>query len=223
MSDDCQLPHLDLVQQRFILMPLARYFALFPRPSSRARRLLRRWVWRGLVTGAFDQTGFGPIRKYQSLISSELHEEEVARQMLALVGTSLRHFELPRRWSPRSLEVKLLVAVLLRQLDDAAYETALKDLTRKGIAKSGVWLGDSEAPESWLPVPLAQISTQLDALGFDRAAIEAHKQGESNLETNLVLERRRAALEHMLNEFVVERCEVDLSDRASVSQLVGAA
>ncbi|MDP3152219.1 MAG: DUF262 domain-containing protein [Archangium sp.] len=219
VSDDCQLPHLDLVPQRFFLMPLARYFALFPRPSLRARRLLRRWVWRGLVTGSFEQTGFGPVRKYQSAISSELHEEEVARQMLALVGSELRHFELPDRWVPRSLECKMLVAMLLRGLDDAAYEMALEDLTRKGMAKSGTWLTESEAPEAWVPVPFERVSGQLEALGFDRTAIEALEQGD----LGLVLKHRRVMLELMLNAFVVERCEVDLSDRPSISQLVGAA
>jgi hypothetical protein len=75
---DAFVPFPSTLPQIFPLLPLARFFALFPNPSSRTRLLLRRWFWRGMVSDAFTDNGFGAVRKLQAVIKTELGEESAA-------------------------------------------------------------------------------------------------------------------------------------------------
>lgn len=219
LSDDCELPHLELVQQRFILMPLSRFFSLFPKPTPRARRLLRRWVWRGLASGGFDQTGFGPIRTYQRTIVGSSKDEVVAAEMLKLVGTDIRPVELPANWNSTSMETKFLAALLIRNLSDDDTETFLESLNsgQQGLAEAGVFIGARQVPEAW--VPLANEELHTEALGFSAEVRQLLANG--NIEQALAC--RRTVLARMTADFVTERCELGASDRVSIRQLVGAA
>jgi Protein of unknown function DUF262 len=173
ISDDCELPHLSLMQQRFPLIPLTRYFDVFPHPSPRARRLLRRWVWRGLVSGSFDQSGFGPTRQYQQLISrdgSGAQDELVAAELVNSVTRTMPLLTLPSSWPTRALEVKLLVAVLIRGLDDDDFEVVLEALGR-GLNEVGHFLGDAKTPGAWIPITSEQLTaTRAATLGFSPLA-----------------------------------------------------
>jgi hypothetical protein len=48
LRDEASVPHLTVWRHQELLPVLARYFALNPRPSARARILLRRWLWRSM-------------------------------------------------------------------------------------------------------------------------------------------------------------------------------
>lgn len=220
MSDDCELPHLALIQQRFLLIPLTRYFDLFPHPSARARRLLRRWVWRGLVSGGFDQSGFGPTRQYQQLISKEgegARDELVAAELVSSVDRTIPTLSLPASWSTRSLEVKLLVAMLIRGLNDADSEIAVEALSR-GLSEVGQFVGERKTPGAWIPINGEVTAERAPAFGFSPGAVSALEAGDFERVASL----RHPVLEQRLNEFIAERCEVDLSDRPSIRQMVGA-
>jgi len=216
LSDDCGLPHLDLVHQRFPLIPLTRYFAFFPHPSTRARRLLRRWVWRGLLNESFNQTGFGPVRAYQEIIAAEHSEESVAKQMLERVGSaSLPEVIFPDRWSFRSREVKLLAAMLFDRLTDDELGLALKDLNKVGQTEAGHFEGGGKQPEAWLPIKLGR--SRLSSFGFGAPALHALDGGD----VSGALTLRRVELEQMLKLFLRERCEFDQTDRVSIREMVG--
>ncbi len=60
LMEEARVPHERLLPyRRAPLITLTRFFHLFPEPSLNARRLLVRWIWRGLLTGrhrSSDQT-----------------------------------------------------------------------------------------------------------------------------------------------------------------------
>jgi Protein of unknown function DUF262 len=218
ISADCDLPHLSLLHQRFPLIPLTRYFDIFPQASSRARRLLRRWLWRGLVTGAFDQSGFGPTRQYQQLIDAGGRDEFVAHDLLKTVERVLPTLTLPETWTSRSLEVKLLVAMFLSRMDGEPYDQVLREI-EASFGKAGHFLGDLKSPGAWMPTSFLSQLPMPSSLGFEDDSLAALNAGDFTK----VVRLRQPVLERMLNDFVSERCETDLSDRPSIKEMVGAA
>lgn len=54
LRDDAHIPHRNLLPGRLPLVILPAFFSRHPQPSARTRRLLVRWVWRGIATGALS-------------------------------------------------------------------------------------------------------------------------------------------------------------------------
>lgn len=51
LQNEAAVPHLALLPYRYLLVVLTRFFAHFPEPKARTLILLRRWFWRGAMTG----------------------------------------------------------------------------------------------------------------------------------------------------------------------------
>lgn len=51
LRQEAGVPHFTFLAYRYLLIVLARFFALFPDPSSRNVELLRRWYWRAALAG----------------------------------------------------------------------------------------------------------------------------------------------------------------------------
>lgn len=113
MVDDVGIAHVKLLPYALPMRIVARYFALHPKPSSRARTLLRRWVWRGIVSGAFSNWSLATVRKMQALVQTD-NDECVARALLEdlhmLANPSIAVAQ--ERWNPQSVP-SLIVALAL--------------------------------------------------------------------------------------------------------------
>jgi hypothetical protein len=83
LQHDALIAHERILPYAFVIPVLARFFALFPKLSSRNAALLRRWVWRGALGGV----GAGPTavlrRAVQAVGESE---DESVQRLLALIG-----------------------------------------------------------------------------------------------------------------------------------------
>lgn len=66
--DDIGLPHIRLLPSRFPFLVLVRYFLFFPTPPPRARILLRRWFWRGVISGRLLNMNNPRLRAIQKLV-----------------------------------------------------------------------------------------------------------------------------------------------------------
>jgi hypothetical protein len=109
---DVGIPHVKLLPYTLPLRIAARFFACHPKPSQRARTLLRRWVWRGIVEGVFNHWSLSQVRAMQSRAASE-DAETAARALLDdLPPVEVRIDPLHEPWNARSVP-SLLVALAL--------------------------------------------------------------------------------------------------------------
>ncbi len=94
LAQDAGIPHLRLLPYTSPLAVLSAFFDRFPTPSGRARRLLSRWLWRGIASEELRGDGKGTrpalaaLREYPS-------DEEAAVGVLNTVS--------PERPSPQPL------------------------------------------------------------------------------------------------------------------------
>jgi len=90
LAQDAGIPHLRLLPYRSALTALSAYFDRFALPSSRARRLLTRWLWRGSATGELKGDGTG-MRPALEAIRSADDDETAAHGVLASVDARRPH------------------------------------------------------------------------------------------------------------------------------------
>lgn len=85
LVQDAGIPHPRLMPHRGALTSLAAYFDRFATPSSRARRLLTRWLWRGSVAGESTVAGHS-MRLALSAIRSASEDEAAAQGVLGSIA-----------------------------------------------------------------------------------------------------------------------------------------
>jgi hypothetical protein len=81
LRDDAAIPHVRALPYNGVLPILTRFFALHPRPHSRTRNLLRRWVWRGSMAWGRD---VGALR--QAVQDVDENEHLSVRRLLDAVA-----------------------------------------------------------------------------------------------------------------------------------------
>jgi hypothetical protein len=86
LAQDAGIPHLRLLPYHSPLTALSAYFDRFPTPSTRARRLLTRWLWRGNMTGELRGDGRG-MRPALEAVRAAPNDEVAARDVLVTVAT----------------------------------------------------------------------------------------------------------------------------------------
>lgn len=86
LRDEARVPHFTFLAYRYLLVVLARFFALFPEPDARNVELLRRWYWRAALAGPGVARGSatGAMRQLSARIRRDSESESVQR-LLALV------------------------------------------------------------------------------------------------------------------------------------------
>lgn len=111
LVQDAGIPHLRLLPYQTPLTVLSAYFDRFPAPSPRARRLLTRWLWRGVVTGELRGDGKG-VRPALEALRSGRSDEMSARDVLATVSIQRPVLETSRPFNLRHARSKLSVIAL---------------------------------------------------------------------------------------------------------------
>jgi hypothetical protein len=79
---DARIPHVSLLPYTLPLPVLARFFSCFPEPHTRSRRLLRRWLWRGVHGLALAGSSVGLRTHVEAVVSSD--EAAAVKGLLAL-------------------------------------------------------------------------------------------------------------------------------------------
>ncbi|HEU4733773.1 MAG TPA: DUF262 domain-containing protein [Kofleriaceae bacterium] len=86
LAQDAGIPHLRLLPYQSPLTVLSAYLERFPTPSTRARRLLTRWLWRGSASGELRGDGKG-MRPALDAVRRSSNDEVAARDVLMTVTT----------------------------------------------------------------------------------------------------------------------------------------
>lgn len=112
LAQDAGIPHLRLLPYQRPLIIMSAFFARFPTPSARARRLLTRWLWRGGATGELrgDGKGMGPALE---AVRSGNGDEVTARGILATVSTRRPDLKSPEPFNLRYARSRLSVIALV--------------------------------------------------------------------------------------------------------------
>lgn len=110
LQEEAGVPHIALLCHRYLLVVLARFFALHPEPDQRNRRLLRRWFWRAAVAGPghFRGGATGAIRA----LCSKIEADDVTRsvqELLRAVGRGVVVLPDSRRFRTNEAATKILL------------------------------------------------------------------------------------------------------------------
>jgi hypothetical protein len=119
LAQDAGIPHLRLLPYQSPLIVLCAYFDRFATPSARARRLLKRWLWRD---AAFPEGKHHAIRAVQQRIEEEraalaaVHgnrsDEAAAQAVLATVPPRRPERTAPQRFNLEDARSRLSVIAL---------------------------------------------------------------------------------------------------------------
>jgi hypothetical protein len=112
LAQDAGIPHLRLLPYHSPLTVLSALFNRFPTPSTRARRLLTRWLWRGTASGESRGDGKG-MRPALEAVRSGASDEATAQGILATVSTRRPDFERSEQFNLRYARSRLSAIALL--------------------------------------------------------------------------------------------------------------
>ncbi len=111
LAQDAGIPHLRLLPYQGPLTVLSAFFNTFPTPSTRARRLLTRWLWRGTATGELRGDG-KDMRPALEAVRSGAGDEVTARGILATVSTRRPDIKPSEQFNLRYARSRLSVIAL---------------------------------------------------------------------------------------------------------------
>jgi hypothetical protein len=110
LKRDARIPNALLLPYQFPVLPLVRFFHLFPEPRPRSRELLARWLWRTSATGTF---GLGPTPVRRALRAVSTAEEASVQALLKLVGPDRPPLDPSTRFDLRTAETRLAALAML--------------------------------------------------------------------------------------------------------------
>lgn len=106
LRTSAEIPHLGLLPNSTPMVVLTRFFALHPEPNERTVTLLRRWVWRSLLSPDLDER---TLRR-RGVASITDDEEASVQALLALVSDERPvKFRAPDSFDARSARSRLVL------------------------------------------------------------------------------------------------------------------
>jgi hypothetical protein len=111
LQEDAGVPHVSFLANRYLLVVLARFFALYWDVDVRNRKLLRRWFWRAAVVGPghFKGDTTGAIRKLCKLIRPDDLSGSVQALLDAVSDVDPPTLPDLRRFSAREATTKIVL------------------------------------------------------------------------------------------------------------------
>ncbi len=217
---DAEVARAEWLPQNFPLLPLAGFFDRFPDPSPRARRLLRRWFWNGMVADVFADNGFGAVRRWQALVQAGGSDDQVASTMASAVPAMTAFAGLQEAWDVRHRGTWFLKVALFSQTE-----------LNSEIDFDGTFLDDARHTGGWIPLSAEGLTDALrgatgDALttlGFSpetTSLLRAYLAAPSSTGLDTLTSRRLPELARLTEEFLLSVCEPSLSNRPSIETLV---
>ncbi len=111
---DADIIHVQLLPYRLPLIVLARFFDRLPNPGARSRRLLARWVWRGILGQEHSGSSNAVVQKLSSFIDATDEATSVQR-LLDSVGPVTRFPDSRTPWNGRSAPARACALALMAQ------------------------------------------------------------------------------------------------------------
>jgi hypothetical protein len=136
LANDAAVPHVELLPYGGTLPLLARFFAVHPSPHARNRDLLRRWFWRGTITGNHRIDNKTDRPRWKAIVADEHASVQTLLKLLPPVTPdSLPDSLAPFRRGTARVDIELLGTFALgpRVLsgEDRGTEVPLAQLTER--------------------------------------------------------------------------------------------
>lgn len=112
LAADCEIPHVSVIPYPVAFFILCRWFHLFPSPESATRKLLARWVWRGIATGAHQRAEVSKMREQVRDIRPG-EEQASLRRLLSNVGSVADSAWVLKRFNSKSAHSRIEILALL--------------------------------------------------------------------------------------------------------------
>ncbi len=208
---------------------IARFFHLHPTPHPRNVVLLRRFVWRGLVAGAFGGDRRPVTRQLQAAVTPD--EDATLQALLALVPRVPPQVKVPTLDSRSALNRLLFVAMQNQAPRDwGSGQVVEVPMPTQFSVLGRVAAGANEAKARTLanrltlPIPGRKDAQEAALAGFrpSEAVLGSHLlDGEmwtdlASGREDAVLERRAALLEKALSDMIGGRAEWDMNDNPPI-------
>lgn len=227
-------PHVSLLPYKLPLVTLSLFFHTHPKPRPRTRTLLRRWIWRGAISGGHRGDTVG-IRSTLEAIDPNDEEASVQALIRGLEKRPERPVEL-RPFNFGHARSKLHL-VALAELQPRDLETELRlnvaALCDRGGTPAQLLTSspDPEGPEGGLagrvlhprlaPAHLRHLiaegsDTVLESHGIPPEAAEALRGGD----TAQFFKRREAYLEGFVGRTLDSKAEWGATDRPSLAYII---
>lgn len=233
LTEDASIPHIQLLPYGLALIGLARFFHLHSQPHPRARELLKRWVWRGALSGTHSGSSDAAVRAIQQNIDGD--EFASTRRLLqSLPTTAFSPPSAKTPWNGRSAKTRMC-AIALFQLGARDPETGeplqlqdIQALLDEKRESSKVFLDAGGARHTTMACHfllgerrklelLPDASPEvLKSHALDADAAEALR----NKDLAALKTHRERVLDPWLERFFKERLALDDSDRPSILELV---
>jgi hypothetical protein len=84
LQRDAGVPHVSMLAYRYLVVVLTRFFAFYPNPDLRNRRLLRRWYWRSAVAG--PERFKGGTANAPRILCAKVDENDLSASVQGLLG-----------------------------------------------------------------------------------------------------------------------------------------
>ena len=229
LAVECGVPHLKLLPYRFPLIILARFFHVHPSAPPRARLLLRRWFWRGALSGRHGDSSRAGTQRALDAVTSDIWES--VERLLALAPRAFDYPDpLTSGWASNGAIPKLVLLAQWHQVGRAggwpegrAEELLLDFDDDKGIAQLTHRLSAENTTASRVVAvapsleSFAELPPQtLDALGLSLPLTE--QLDEDSPEAWAAWQK---SLQTFCHAFFRERAEPEASDRPPIEVLVG--
>lgn len=110
LQEEAAVPHVALLAYRYLLVVLARLFALYPEPDQRNSQLLRRWYWRAAVAGPERFKGGTP--NAARVLCGKITRQSLSRSVQDLLtAVDLRDPTIPdlRRFATNEAATKMVL------------------------------------------------------------------------------------------------------------------
>lgn len=116
LMSDCRVPHIGLLPYQRPLLVLTKFFQRFPLESCspRERALLRRWWWRGALSGEHEGTANAEFERDLAGLGGSA--AEAVEHLLGRVSRSPEAIELDGRWSRAGTALSCRFVLALWQL-----------------------------------------------------------------------------------------------------------
>ncbi len=227
LANDAGVPHVDLLPYGGTLPLLARFFAEHPAPHARNRDLLRRWFWRGTLTGHHRTDNKSDRPKWKAVVADEHASVQALLKLLPPVTAAHLPDALaaPFRRGTARVDVELLAMLALgpRMLvgEDRGAEVSIAALIRDEELPwpAGALPPDAEKTSALFLLHPSISEKDLRTIDPDDQALATHAidpHAFAALLAGDIVEFQRcragALLPH-LRAFLAEQAGIDAADR----------
>jgi len=241
---DIGVPHFSLLPYRYLLIVLARFFALFRQPSNYSVEMLRRWFWRAAIVGpnVSKASTTGAVRRYASAVVRGDEEGSIRRLIESVDKIAWRpqvnnfranqaesRIMLCALWDLQPRNLLTPVPITREELSDVIEQgSTASSVCLEAVRRTNLSLDfrNSVGNRLVLTDPTDDIVATLSTTLLDKATLDSHAIAETALEAlrsgNYVefVRQRTETISEIIEAFVTRQTGARFEDTPPLATLI---